>query len=193
MSTRLIILGLLQERSLHGYEIKHIIETRMGDWTSIAFGSIYFALKKLTDEGLLQIETAEQQGNRPSRTIYGITDEGRAMFLHLLRSLWETPERHYYKMDVGLFFMDALPNSEIVAYLHERIEKTDNTLQYLEKHRSTSMANPQVPRRARWIFGHSQRHLEAELSWLKSLLVEFESGQAQNEIAEQINTWAEEA
>ncbi len=50
MSTRLVILGFLRERSLHGYEIKQLIEDRMGDWTSIAFGSIYFALSKLAEE-----------------------------------------------------------------------------------------------------------------------------------------------
>jgi len=52
MSTRLVILGLLRERPLYGYEIKHVIEDHMGDWTSIAFGSIYFALGKLTEIGL---------------------------------------------------------------------------------------------------------------------------------------------
>ena len=49
MSVRLVLLGLLHERPLYGYEIKQIIEEHMGDWTSIAFGSIYFALDKLAE------------------------------------------------------------------------------------------------------------------------------------------------
>jgi DNA-binding PadR family transcriptional regulator len=58
MSTRLVILGLLRERSLHGYEIKHIIQDHMGDWTSIAFGSIYFALKNRREVARLGRSTA---------------------------------------------------------------------------------------------------------------------------------------
>jgi len=53
MSVRLVILGLLCDRPLYGYEIKQIIEEHMGDWTSIAFGSIYFALDKLAEEGFV--------------------------------------------------------------------------------------------------------------------------------------------
>jgi len=50
MSTRLVILGLLNERPLYGDEIKQNIEEYMGDGRSIAFGSITFALDKLAEE-----------------------------------------------------------------------------------------------------------------------------------------------
>ena len=78
MSTRLVILGLLRERPLYGYEIKHIIEDHMGDWTNIAFGSIYFALKKLAEEGFVERAAVEREGNRPSRTVYQLTPAGWA-------------------------------------------------------------------------------------------------------------------
>lgn len=77
MSTRLVILGLLRDQHLHGYEIKQIIEEHMGDWTSIAFGSIYFALGKLSEEGLIEKVATEKEGNRPSRSIYQITEGGQ--------------------------------------------------------------------------------------------------------------------
>ena len=62
MSTRLVILGLLRDRPLYGYEIKHIIEEHMGDWTSIAFGSIYFALNKLAEEDFIEKTGTTQEG-----------------------------------------------------------------------------------------------------------------------------------
>ena len=85
MSVRLVLLGLLRDQPMHGYEIKQTIEDRMGDWTSIAFGSIYHALAKLTDEGMIEKAGVEQEGNRPSRTIYQITESGQAEFTRLLR------------------------------------------------------------------------------------------------------------
>ena len=88
MSTRLVMLGLLRERPLYGYEIKHIIEEHMGDWTNIAFGSIYFALGKLAEEGFIEQVAVEQEGRRPSRSVYQITEEGRDEFLRLLREVW---------------------------------------------------------------------------------------------------------
>ena len=85
MTVRLVILGLLRERPLHGYEIKQIIEEHMGDWTSVAFGSIYFALDKLAEERFVEKIAVEQKGNRPSRSVYQMTAAGRDEFLRLLR------------------------------------------------------------------------------------------------------------
>lgn len=79
MSTRLALLGILRERPLHGYEIKRTIEERMGDWTDIKFGSIYFALGTLERDGAIRRLGTEREGKRPSREIYEITAEGQAL------------------------------------------------------------------------------------------------------------------
>ncbi len=185
MSTRLVILGLLRERPLHGYEIKHVIEEHMGDWTSIAFGSVYFALKKLTEEGLVEVAATEQTGNRPSRTVYALTEAGRDEFLRLLRELWAKVERQYFTTDLGLFFMDALPHEEVLEHLQGRLDELSQIVEYLERHRAENMADPHVPRRARFIFDHSKAHLEAELAWTRALRMELSGGDSSGAEREQ--------
>jgi DNA-binding PadR family transcriptional regulator len=176
MSTRLVILGLLRDQPLHGYEIKQIIEEQMGDWTSIAFGSIYFALGKLSEEGLIEMVATEKEGNRPSRSIYQITEAGRAEFLKLLRELWREPERQYFAIDVGLGFMNALPPEEIMGYLHGRVALLEGTLHYLDSHQLEQMGQPNIPASAVVIFEHSRVHLAAELSWIKEVLEKMQRG-----------------
>jgi DNA-binding PadR family transcriptional regulator len=176
MSTRLVILGLLRERPMHGYEIKHMIEDHMGDWTSIAFGSIYFALKKLTEEGLLDVKATEKAGNRPSRTIYHTTRAGREEFAKLLRELWATPERQFFAIDLGLFFVDALPAGELEEFLEERIRHLEEGQRHLIKHRQENLDDPQVPKQARWVFDHSLAHLNAELMWLQRVQQDIRGG-----------------
>lgn len=186
MSTRLVILGLLRQRPLHGYEIKHVIEDRMGDWTSIAFGSIYFALRKLAEEGMVDVAATERAGNRPSRTVYALTDGGRNEFLRLLREIWGRPERLYFATDLGLFFMDALPHEELAGHIDTRIKRLKEILAHLTKHREDSLADPHVPRRARFIFDHSRAHLEAELAWTQSLASELESRETADELPQKM-------
>jgi DNA-binding PadR family transcriptional regulator len=176
LTTRLVILGLLRERPLYGYEIKHIIEEHMGDWTNIAFGSIYYALGKLTDEGCVEQVGTEQEGNRPSRTVYQITDAGRAEFLRLLRELWSSFERQYFAIDVGLAFMSALPTEEVKSYLAQRVTALEETLQYLTTHQAEQMERPKVPASARAVFEHSRLHMEAELAWTRDVLQQVEQG-----------------
>ena len=174
MSTRLVILGVLRERPLHGYEIKHIIEEHMGDWTNIAFGSIYFALRKLAEEEFVEQVAVEQEGRRPSRTIYQITEAGRAEFLRLLREVWRELERHYYVTDIGLAFIEALPIEEVKGYLGDRIAQLEEILQHLDEHKEEILAMEEIPRKASAVFEHSRVHFAAELAWTRDLLTEIE-------------------
>lgn len=176
MSVRLVILGLLREKPLYGYEIKQIIEEHMNDWTSIAFGSIYFALDKLTEEKFVEKIGVEQPGKRPSRSVYQITDSGRDEFLQLLRNGWNEVEREFFAIDICLFFLDSLPREEVIQYLQQRIQIYQATLTHLQEHRTEQMSRPEVPALARTIFDHSQAHIQTEFNWLTDLLENIRAG-----------------
>ncbi len=177
MSVRLVILGLLRERPLYGYEIKQIIEEHMSDWTSIAFGSIYFALDKLTEEQYVEKVGIEREGKRPSRSVYQITEAGRAEFLRLLRAVWGELEREYFSFDIGLAFMDALPLDEIENFLRRRVAQLEEVLSYLDSHQQEELGKHEAPRWAVAIFNHSRIHFQAELTWTRDLLTQVDSGQ----------------
>lgn len=166
---RLVILGILSRHPMHGYEIKHIIEDHMGDWTDIKFGSIYFALSKLAEEGSLEIVEETRQGNRPSRIIYRITEKGRHEFLRLLKELWAEDGRTLYSFDIGLFFMHSLAKAEVQELLDRRIMKMQQNINYLDRHRAERESDPHVPPLASAIMQHSLLHFHTELDWLLDL------------------------
>src|SRR5687767_1706938 len=86
MSARLFVLGVLNDRDAHGYEIKEVArERRLEKWSDIGYGSIYHALGGLEREGLIRESAVEQEGGRPPRSVYRITDAGRAALLRLVR------------------------------------------------------------------------------------------------------------
>jgi DNA-binding PadR family transcriptional regulator len=177
-------LGFLRGRSLYGYEIKQMIEHVMGDWTNIAFGSIYFALKKLAQEGFIVKVGTEQEGGRPSRTVYKITDAGREEFMRLLRAVWTDIERQTFDFDIGLSFIGALPVEEVKAYLQKRVTYLEHVLQYLDTHQAEELADEHVPNRlVSTVFDHHRVHLRAELGWTRELLQNVERGVYADEIA----------
>lgn len=163
---RLVLLGVLCMKPMHGYEIKHMIEDHMGDWTDIKFGSIYFSLSKLAEEDNIEVVEESRQGNRPSRTIYRITDKGRQEYLRLLRKLFTSDNRTLYSLDIGIFFIKDLPKEEAAKYLDEQISKTAGTIEYLNKHFQQLRDNPNVPKQADLIVNHSLKHTQAEYAWL---------------------------
>ena len=176
MTVRLVILGLLRERPLYGYEIKQIIEEHMSDWTSIAFGSIYFALDKLAEEKLVEKVEVEQKGKRPSRSVYQISEAGREEFIRLLRENWQQFERQYFSLDICLFFLDSLPIGEIRKYLQIRQSALQSALDQIQSHRTEQLALPEIPPLAAAIFDHTLVHTKAELDWVTALLQNLEGG-----------------
>lgn len=174
MSTRLVILGLLKEQPLYGYELKQIIEERMGDWTDIAFGSIYYALDKLSDEGFIEKLATEKEGNRPSREIYQITAEGKQEFQRLLRDTWTTIEPQHFRLDVGLYFANEMSSREIINALNQRLGWLQGAIGHIESHKEQTLQSDEIPsRQSFWvkaIFEHSLIAYCAERDWITSLL-----------------------
>jgi DNA-binding PadR family transcriptional regulator len=166
----------LRERPLYGYEIKQIIENYMSDWTSIAFGSIYFALDKLAEERFVEKTGVEQSGKRPSRSVYEITAAGREEFLRLLRQGWQTVERQYFETDICLFFLEDLPREEVIGYLKGRKIFLEGALNRIRSHRAEQLAAPNVPPLAASIFDHGLAHVQAELTWTLDLIQKLKGG-----------------
>lgn len=75
--TRYVLLGLLQEENLSGYEIKRIIDIRMSFFWQESFGQIYPELNKMLEEGLIEISNSEANGEIKREKIkYKITPNG---------------------------------------------------------------------------------------------------------------------
>jgi len=105
----------------HGYEVRRELESwNAAHWANIAYGSIYFALRKLAEDGFLEVIAEEQTAKGPARVVYQLTDAGNHEFMRLLRDVWND-----YKSPVDPFaqafaFMHQLPRDEILSGLRQR-------------------------------------------------------------------------
>ena len=70
-------------------EVRRELESwRAERWANIAYGSIYFALNKMAEEGLIEVVDTDQAGKGPARTTYVVTKAGEDEFQRLLRETW---------------------------------------------------------------------------------------------------------
>ena len=75
-SAELLILALLEDGQLHGYEIARQIEARSDGTLTFTLASLYATLYRLEDRGWLRGRWVEKAGQR-RRCYYRLTDEGR--------------------------------------------------------------------------------------------------------------------
>ena len=70
----IVVLSLLAEQPRHGYDLDRVIEQRgYRQWTSLAFSSVYYLLKRLSERGLLEPD----EGSQGRRTVFRVTEAGR--------------------------------------------------------------------------------------------------------------------
>jgi len=122
-----VILGMLYDCNLSGYDIKKHIENGIGVFYKASFGSIYPALKKLAEKGYI-IMADDTQAARQKK-IYQITDIGKEIFLEWLIqpiNLNDNTNQHLAKV----YFFDYLDYASIRQQL---IEYEMNNTNYLRK------------------------------------------------------------
>lgn len=83
-STSLLLLQLLEERDMYGYELVKELEKRSGNEFSVKEGTLYPALHKLEKQEYIECYWQEQPKG-PARKYYRITDAGKEMLLEKTR------------------------------------------------------------------------------------------------------------
>ncbi len=86
-STPLLILSVLNQKKMYGYEIMRELERRSEGYFTMTAALLYPALHQMEMDGLLDSEWQEGQGKR-KRKYYSITPKGRKA-LAASRAEWE--------------------------------------------------------------------------------------------------------
>jgi DNA-binding PadR family transcriptional regulator len=187
----LAILGLLESRAMHGYEIRRRLRDELGFFTNVSFGSLYPALSRLERAGA--VEAAEDRGpststvpmtgslsgerallrrrttgslGRRSRKVYRITDEGRRQFAELLDNERAAGTDDARSFGLRLAFARYLPPQARLRLLERR------RAQLLERLSSAyaGAAQGHLDPYARALIEHTTESTERDIAWLDRLI-----------------------
>ena len=90
----LVVLSLLAERPMHGYQANLELERReIRDWANLSKPQVYYSLEKLARAGLIRsLETEEPPGG-PERSTFETTEKGRSALADALEHEGWTTQR----------------------------------------------------------------------------------------------------
>jgi len=88
----LVILSLLAERPMHGYQVNLELERRnVREWAAVSRPQIYYSLEKLAAANLIRAGESEDPAAGPDRRVFETTAKGRhALSDALEREDWTT-------------------------------------------------------------------------------------------------------
>ncbi len=171
MSARLFVLGILNERTSHGYDLRQIAQSwNLYEWADISYGAIYHALTTLENEGLVEQSGVEQMGERPPRTLFRITEAGRTDFGKALEKAILTEDRVRHPVNLALVFLAILPPQERVALLEERLRRLEKRYQAVLAIRQSLQPLETTAPAAVAAVDHDLGHLTFEKQWTQNLI-----------------------
>jgi DNA-binding PadR family transcriptional regulator len=170
----LAVLGTLRERPMHPYEMASTMRS-YGKERSIKlnFGSLYTVVDNLAKHGLIEAIGARREGRRPERTIYRLTDVGRAELEEWLSELIATPVKEYPQFEAALSFMPVLSPDRVLTLLRERVAVLEKTIAQTQ---ADVRAYDWLPRLFMVEEEYALAMRQAELAWVRGLVKEFEDG-----------------
>jgi DNA-binding PadR family transcriptional regulator len=118
---QLAVLRLLADGQMHPYEMQQRIrECAIDQVVKVAHGSLYHAVARLAEQGLIEPVETSREGRRPERTVYAITEAGRDEARSRLREFMMRPMQEYPSFGMALAFVSMLPPDEAASLLDRR-------------------------------------------------------------------------
>lgn len=169
----LVLLSLLMERPMHGYDLARELERReVRDWAEVSRPHVYYALRKLAAAGLISAVHADTStGARgPDRRVYALSASGRIAYAEsLARPDWATqrpPPAFRTWWMLAAQADPALREAQIARrrrFLEDELARERATLQELASYTEPAAAP------GRQIVDLAIRQFETELRWLEDV------------------------
>lgn len=179
----LAVLGTLYEEPMHPYRIQQLIKERGKDQVINVQqrASIYQTIERLHRVGLIEIVETTRDERWPERTVYQLTDEGRAVAGQWLRDMLATPTREFPEFPAALAFLPLVTPEDALVQLEARISAIEVSLQQLRDELTT--VGRWLPRLFLIEAEYQEMQLRAELAWVRSVADDLRAGRL---------TWSEE-
>ena len=172
-TVQMFILGVADRGPVTGYELRQTaLLWEVADWAGFGVGSIYNAVARLADEGLIEDAGQERHGGYGPATVYAVTVAGRRTLHALVRQAMVGLE-HQDRTDLALGLITCLPSEERRDLLGERLRRLRLRRERIAEEHQRHLGHPvDDPARA-WPLALTERELrvsDVHLRWTEELI-----------------------
>lgn len=173
----LTVLALLHYEPLHPYGLQRLIR----QWGKDAVinvdqrASLYRTIDRLETAGLITVRETGRDQQYPERTVYELTDEGRATARTWLADMLANPKNEYPEFPAALSHLLLFSADDIARALETRAAALATQLATLEEG-IRKQAAAGLPRIAALEDEYLRAVLTAELDWVRATTAEMRDG-----------------
>jgi len=167
----LVLLSLLAERPMHGYQANLELERReIRDWAGISRPQVYYSLEKLSCSGMIRPGKRDEPAAGPERNTFETTAKGRAALAEAL----ERPEWAMQREKPPFLTWVALSWQARPGIFEKQLERRREFLKKELKREKEVLASileevGHPYHEAVWMVSHTIEQFQLELRWLRKL------------------------
>lgn len=167
---RLFVLATLDRLGeAHGHEVtREAAQDQLERWGHVSQGALYSALRRCEATGLVTDVRVEQVGRFPARTIYRLTDAGRAALQEARTTAWRRTGLPADPFDLALSVSDGGDPAVLREVVEQRL--TDYTRALAVLRSEFDALHERLEPTAVAVFEHSLMRHETEIAWHRRLL-----------------------
>ncbi|GAA0429400.1 PadR family transcriptional regulator [Actinoplanes capillaceus] len=165
----LTVLALLMTGPRHAYEMNLLIEKTHKTFVTGLPRSLYHAVNRLVGAGEIRVSDVVREAGRPERTVYALTDQGRARLRDWIGVLLREPDPDSSLLTAALSFAGCLPPETVAGLLRERRAGLEHRL-------AAARAVPELPRILLIETEYEVSRLTAERDWVSGIAADIETG-----------------
>ena len=187
------VLGLLKERSMHGYELRKQLGTMLGPFWQVSWGSLYPTLRRLAKSGAVEKVIEEQPKARRTRAqkttrktarttrtparnqpmasgrrknVYRITEFGDDMFKQLLEAEGAAVDAEHFTLKLA-FFRYLQPEMRVALLERRRAYLQEKLAQF-----KANLLNyrERMDTYALSLQSHDMAATESDIAWIEELI-----------------------
>ena len=170
----LVLLSLLAEQPMHGYQAHRELERRqVRDWAGVSRPQVYYSMEKLARLGLLRSGADDAPAAGPDRAVYRTSARGRTALANALeRSEWTSGrERPPFLTWLALSWQASQETVRMQIgrrreFLEGELEREQATLRAIRQEVGHRFHE------AVWMVSLTIAQMRAELRWLRKLSAE---------------------
>jgi len=129
----LMVLGVLTEGEMHGYQLhRHLADRGFLRWARASKVAIYKTLAKLERDGYLS-SRVDREGSAPEKKVYRLTTRGEERLKDLVFTALAEKEPLRMEESLAIPFLGLLQEDEVLEGLEKRLCYLRTTLARLER------------------------------------------------------------
>ncbi|MDH2426092.1 PadR family transcriptional regulator [Sphaerisporangium sp. TRM90804] len=173
----LAVMGLLQEKPMHPYEMSATLRERQMDGVfKLSTGTLYDTVESLARNGWIEPRSTVRDGNRPQRTVYAHTEHGHGQFLDWLDEIVRVPAPEYPRFLSAVTYLGALGPERAEEALTERGDRLQEQITRMRAGLEEVMETHALPRLFMIEMEYALHMSAAELEWARSAAREIRTG-----------------